>query len=217
VSVIIMYLPIRRYGYSKVYLQLFWWNLLFSGALLYVVRSVPYDYAVPPTSITMGILRFDSRVWVLVFLILYPVITGAVQSAGFHLAQADMVLEMKRNHALQGRYDEPSLAALFMGANALFCKPAESILPITSATVLDSVTPGTDGSGSSQYRDRLLYLLLVPPLVCSIFQLLVWRYYDLTPYKTSWLRDELKKLRPSFRSYHQVDTTATKAAPMEVI
>jgi hypothetical protein len=37
-------------------------------------------------------------------------------------------MEMKRKHAMEGRYDEPSLAGLFMGANALVCKPMKSIL-----------------------------------------------------------------------------------------
>lgn len=189
VSVIIMYLPIRRYGYKEVYLQLFYWNFLLSSALLYVIHSSSAEMTSPTTI----------HQYVSLFLLVYPVLTGAVQSAGFHLAQADMVLEMKRNHALEGRYDQPSLAALFMGANALFCRPAESILPITAANVLDGL-PGDEENGPAlAYRERLLYLLVVPPLVCSVLQIVAWRGYDLTPYKTSRLRDELKKLRASRR------------------
>jgi hypothetical protein len=220
VSVLIMYLGIRRYGYAKVYRQLFYWNLAFSSALLYVINSARSEdgNTAASVSLSMGIPRLDRSAWILAFLVVYPVVTGAVQSAGFHLAQADMVLEMKRNHALEGRYDEPSLAALFMGANALFCKPAESILPITAATVLDMVTPRGDGTGlSNVYRDRLLYLLALPPVFCSIVQLVVWRNYDLTPYKTSRLRDELKKLRSRSRPYHWVDSTTSKTTLMEVI
>jgi hypothetical protein len=189
VSVIIMYLPIRKYGYKEVYLQLFYWNLLLSSALLYVVH-----YSSKEMTSTTSIQQYVS-----LFLLVYPVLTGAVQSAGFHLAQADMVLEMKRNHALEGRYDEPSLAALFMGANALFCRPAESILPITAANVLDRIPSDEENDPALAYRERLLYLLVVPPLVCSVLQIVAWRGYDLTPYKTSRLRDELKKLRASRR------------------
>jgi hypothetical protein len=216
VSVLLLACSIRRHGYAKLYRQLFYWNLAFSSALLYVIRSTRSDDgSAASVSLPIGIPRLDKGAWVLAFLIVYPIVTGAVQSAGFHLAQADMVLEMKRNHALEGRYDEPSLAALFMGANALFCKPAESILPITAAAVLDNVSP--DGEGAKLYCDRLLYLLAVPPLVCSIVQLVVWRYYDLTPYKTSRLRDELKKLRSNSRPYRWVESTTPKTASVEVI
>ena len=70
-------------------------------------------------------------------------------SSGFHLALSDMVLEMKRNHIiLQHRYFEPSLAGMFMGANALLCKPMESFLPVIAASVLGRHFGGADhGSG----------------------------------------------------------------------
>ena len=126
---------------------------------------------------------------------MYPVITGATQ------------LEMKRKHILQGRHREPSLAGLFLGANALISKPVATILPITASRVLERDDDGRGDVGGSDdvaaaaddasKRRRLFYLLVVPPLVCSCLQLLAWSRYDLTPKRTARMCDELKKLRKS--------------------
>jgi Na+/melibiose symporter-like transporter len=162
------YIPIRRLGYPRVYSILFWVNIVLSLLLLTLANE-------------------SSTVMIIAFLCIYPVLTGAVQSAGFHLAMSDMVMEMKRKHAMEGRHDEPSLAGLFMGANALVCKPMESILPILTATVLDQ-------GDKSHDKRNLFYLLILPPLMCSCLQLLAWRRFDLTPKRTVKMRDELKKL-----------------------
>jgi hypothetical protein len=162
------YIPIRRLGYPRVYSILFGVNIALSLLLLTLANE-------------------SSTHLIIAFLLIYPVLTGAVQSAGFHLAMSDMVMELKRKHAMEGRYDEPSLAGLFMGANALMCKPMESILPILTATVLHR------GENDKQ-KQHLFYLLAVPPLVCSCLQLLAWSRFDLTPKRTVKMRDELKKL-----------------------
>jgi Na+/melibiose symporter-like transporter len=162
------YIPGRKYGYPRVYSILFGVNIVLSLLLLTLANE-------------------SSTYLIIAFLCVYPVLTGAVLSAGFHLAMSDMVMEMKRKHATEGRYDEPSLAGLFMGANALVCKPMQSILPILTATVLNS------GDESNQ-KQNLFYLLVLPPLVCSCLQLLAWRRFDLTPKRTVKMRDELKKL-----------------------
>jgi Na+/melibiose symporter-like transporter len=99
---IFAYIPIQKWGYPKMYLILFASNLFLSNLLYWFVGET-------------------SSLGILIFLMVYSVSTRAVQSAGFHLAMADMVLEMKRKHASDGRYDEPSVAGLFMGANALLC------------------------------------------------------------------------------------------------
>lgn len=98
------YIPIQKWGYSRVYLILFVSNFVASNLLYWCVESSE-----------------PSSHGVLIFLIYYAVSTRAVQSAGFHLAMADMVLEMKQKHVKEGRFDEPSVAGLFMGANALLC------------------------------------------------------------------------------------------------
>jgi Na+/melibiose symporter-like transporter len=119
--------------------------------------------------------------------------TGAVQSAGFHLAMSDMVLEMKRNHAVEGRLDEPSLAGLFMGANALLCKPMESVLPIVAAYFLGNTDFSTNEQ-SETAKTVLFYLLVVPPLVFSCLQLMSWRKYNLHTQRMDSMREELEEL-----------------------
>lgn len=103
-----------------------------------------------------------------------------------------MVLEMKRTHALDGRFDEPSLAGLFMGVNALFCKPAESILPVVAAHMLENYSLATEDDENVQ--KVLFKLLVIPTLVFSIVEFLSWRRYTLTPTKTSQMRDNLRML-----------------------
>jgi hypothetical protein len=166
---ILVYFPIQKYTYPQVYRMLFYCNILLSVLmLLFVNLEGAPNHAV---------------YWITLYLCTYPIITGAVRSAGFQLAQADMVLEMKRKHASDDRHDEPSLAGLFLGANMFFCKPCESILPITAAQTLQR-------NGSS--KTSLFYLLVIPPIVCSMLQLVAWRRYDLTPTRTTKMREELR-------------------------
>eukprot|EP00429_Kryptoperidinium_foliaceum_P009833 CAMPEP_0176005344 /NCGR_PEP_ID=MMETSP0120_2-20121206/2157_1 /TAXON_ID=160619 /ORGANISM="Kryptoperidinium foliaceum, Strain CCMP 1326" /LENGTH=133 /DNA_ID=CAMNT_0017338047 /DNA_START=230 /DNA_END=631 /DNA_ORIENTATION=+ len=117
----------------------------------------------------------------------------AVSTSCFHLAQSDMVLEMKRLHASEGRMDEPSLAAMHMGMNTLFCKPAESILPIVAAEMISNLN--IDSEENDPYVQSALYkILIIPPLIFSILEWLSWRRYNLTPQKTKHMREELKGL-----------------------
>uniref|UniRef100_A0A7S2VBA9 ADP,ATP carrier protein n=1 Tax=Entomoneis paludosa TaxID=265537 RepID=A0A7S2VBA9_9STRA len=161
------YIPIRKFGYPRLYSILFISNFVLAVSMI--------SFAGPGST---GSIIF--------FLIVYPAITRAVQSSGFHLAMADMVLEMKRMHALEGRMAEPSLAGLFMGTNALFCKPMESVFPMIAASALESST-SSDRS--------LFYLLVLPPFVCSIIQYAAWSQYSLTPTRTANMRSELKLLK----------------------
>jgi Na+/melibiose symporter-like transporter len=168
---ILCYIPIRHMGYHKVYTWMFRANLVLSAmCLTFASPSHPYR--------------------IILFLLIHLVMTGAVQSAGFHLAMSDMVLEMKCRHALEGRFDEPSLAGLFMGANTLLCKPMESVLPIVAAFFLGR----TDFSSNEQSEDArwvLFYLMAVPPLLFSCLQLLSWSNYNLHPERTDSMRQEL--------------------------
>ena len=183
---ILCYVPIRRIGYQKVYTYMFRANLVLS-VLCLTMASPSHPYLI------------------VTFLLIHTVMTGAVQSAGFHLAMSDMVLEMKRYHAVEGRFDEPSLAGLFMGANALLCKPMESFLPIVAAMFLGE----TDFSTNEQSEGAqwvLFYLMVVPPLVLSCLQLLSWRKYTLHPERTGQMREELKELVTS--EHNTVDLEA---------
>jgi Na+/melibiose symporter-like transporter len=94
-----------------------------------------------------------------------------------------------------------------MGANALVCKPMESFLPIVAAMVLkqtnyynSSTMTTTDEMAAFSENDNasqkaLFYLLVGPPLVFSLFQILAWRRYDLTPERTKRLKEELKEMQ----------------------
>lgn len=165
VAGILIYAPIRQIGYARLYTCMFFANFLLS-AFVFTVASP------------------DSGTWIIVFLVVYSVLTGAVQSSGFHLAMSDMVTEMKLDHAKQGRFDV-SFAAMFMGVNALFCKPMESFLPIIAGNVLQD-------EGDSKHD--LFRLLVLPPLCFSVFQLFAWSYFDLTPKRMKTIRRELESL-----------------------
>ena len=198
---IFCYIPIRRLGYPAVYRGLFLINLFLSTVLLVVANG-------------------SSTYWVALFLTTYPVFTAAVQSAGFHLAMSDMVLEMKRKHYMQGRYNEPSLAALFMGANALFCKPMETLLPIIAASVMESATTTTgtaiqshdDGTfaesdmlNDTATKKKFFHLLVLPPFFFSIIQLLAWSAFSLTPKRTAAMRQDLRHLQQEAASMTAAD------------
>jgi Na+/melibiose symporter-like transporter len=184
VAGILCYIPIRKMGYHRVYMWLFASNLVLSLlCLLFGSPANPY--------------------LTLAFLIVYNVSTGAVQSAGFHLAMSDMVLEMKYKHASDQRMDEPSLAGMFMGANALLCKPMESVLPVVAALVLDD-TQFQAEKNSESARWGLFYLLVLPPLFFSGLQILSWSYYTLIPSKTEKLRGELRRLKSIGEVSHRV-------------
>lgn len=195
----LLYGPIKRYGYATVYSWVFRINLVVSGGLILWLWSMGNDGSILVLNdrqhrqpVVTGIIFF--------FLLFYPTILGAVGSASFPLAMADQVLEMKQLHASQGRMGEPSLAGLFMGVNALFCKPAESVLPILTATMLGQATDFRSDSSSalassSNTNDTttdtvLLRILLIPSFVCAILQLWAWSHYDLHPPKTARLRKE---------------------------
>jgi Na+/melibiose symporter-like transporter len=112
---------------------------------------------------------------------------------------SDMVLEMKKTHALDGRHDEASLAGLLMGANALFCKPAESFLPIIAAYLLRDLDIASE-SADDDIQRVLFKILIVPPLLFSILQWLSWSGYTLTPETTKKMREDLHEYSESSTS-----------------
>jgi ABC-type multidrug transport system fused ATPase/permease subunit len=175
---ILCYIPIRRFGYDKLYRFLFVMN--FSMSLMMLLTQAHWS----TNAITA-------------FLVIYPTLTGAIQSAGFHLAMSDMVLEMKKMHALDGRHDEASLAGLFMGANALFCKPAESFLPILAAYLLRDLDIASESADDDVQR-VLFKVLIFPPLLFSILQWLSWSGYTLTPESTKKMREDLHEYSEIF-------------------
>ena len=177
---ILCYIPMRRFGYVKLYRFLFVVN--FSMSLMMLLTRAHWS----TNAITA-------------FLVIYPTVGYGIQTACFHLAMSDLVLEMKKMHALDGRHDEASLAGLFMGAKALFCKPAESFLPILAAYLLRDLDI-TSESADDEVQRVLFKILIVPPLLFSILQWLSWSGYTLTPEIT-------KKMREDLREYSDISST----------
>ena len=181
VCTILCYIPIRRLGYKKIYPVLFATNVILSLCLWFGASHT-------------------STGAIILFLILYPSITGAVANSGKILVMSDMVLEMKKTHVVEGREDEASLAALFLGVNALFCQPAGSILPIVAANMLDTLDLTSEGNENVQ---RVLFkLLVIPPLVLSFFEWMSWRRYTLTPAATNKMREDLVRIESKKQLYH---------------
>lgn len=63
-------------------------------------------------------------------------------------------------------------------------KPVESLLPMLAANVLEF-------NGAS--RSVLFYLLVLPPMACSVLQIIAWTSFDLTPGRVSAMRRELRE------------------------
>ena len=166
IMTIFCYVPIRRYGYAKVYLL----GLGFFFILSFIMLLI----ATPKSSLL-----------IFLFLVIYVVGTEAIRAAGFYLVMSDLVLELKLSHSQQGRFNEPSLAGLLLGATTLFCKPMQSVLPIIAATLLDKYPQNT--------QSALYDLLVIPPFICCFLQLWVWWDYDLHPKRTHELRIELQE------------------------
>lgn len=173
---IFCYLPIQRFGYRRLYPILFASNAILC---FYMITCATYR----------------STHQIILFLLIYPTINVAVSSSGFHLAMSDMVLERKKMQAKEGRLDEPSLAAMYIGVNAIFCKPAESILPVLAAHMLRSLNMQMEGD--QHVQSALFKVLVIPPLVFSILQWLSWRRYTLTPQTTNQMREELRDIPAS--------------------
>ena len=196
---LLLFLPIRRYGYARLYRVVFATNALLAVGLL----------------VSNGFGNNNNNdggsgggtTAIAAFLVAAVVGSNAMAGAGFGLAMCDMVLEMKHAHTVVERRPNPaSMAGLFMGVNALFCKPAESVLPILAASFLGegysdadaADAAGDDGAAVATGLDHsaktVLYRLLVfPPLVCSVLQALLWSRYSLVPETTERLRAELRE------------------------
>lgn len=192
---IALYVPIRRRGYRRVY------RLAFEAKFALSLAMVAFASARSTTAVSL-------------FLIADSVLTASVQSSGFHLAMADMVAELKLDQMKEGRYDEPSLAGLFMGANAMLCKPMGAFLPILAAWSLaragysddmssnEAVIKTGDTMAAAQTEQgvqvALFYLLVGPSLVFSVVQILAWSKFNLDGKRSEEVRIELRALQEKY-------------------
>jgi len=171
---ILIYLPLRRFGYVRIYTFLFLANLI---ASLLVINFGDYT----------------SKKLIYPLLFAFPIISGAVLNCGFQFAMADMALEIKHTQAARGNV-ELSVAALLLGFNALFCKPMKHIFVVAAKVVLHR-------SGS---RVNAFFLLVSVPMVCSLLQLYFWNGYRLTPKRVLSMREDLQRAFERLESSGQI-------------
>ena len=185
---IMLFMPIRRIGYRQIFVYLFQGKIIVSAIVLLAFGSSS------TTILTM-------------FLVINQIATAAVQTSCFYLCMADLTMFLKYKQAKQGHMDD-SFAGLIFGINAVFCKPVIALIPIVAAWSLARVgfNTGThtrffkiykDTPDEVEVRQVLFHLLVIPPLVLSSIQLLIWRYYSLASARAEEVRLELKRLRAS--------------------
>lgn len=162
---IMLYLPMLRFGYKGVYKALFYVTF---GVSIFVLATVNTS---------------SSLTYFYILTLIFPILTGAVHGAGFQLAMADMSLELHQAHTSDGRFDEPSLAGLLVGANAFICKPTAYLFALVATKILDSRPPDS--------KLNAFHIFVITPLFCSCVQVLIWKHYDLTPKQTATMREEL--------------------------
>jgi len=191
----VMYLPIRKFGYQRTYLYVFRVNIVLSSLLLF--------FGSP-----------GATPIITAFLVINSVLTAA-SSSGFNLAMSDMVADMKLKQIKEGRFNEPSLAGIFMGANALVCKPMDSLLPIAAAWSLAKAgwteenrfeNPEKENENNDRAQWALFYLLVLPPLFFSVIQHWALAKYDLVGPKPDKIRRELKQFKAGREAFadHEV-------------
>ena len=184
---VLLFMPIRRVGYRKIY------SYLFQGKIFLSV-------------IVLGLFGFgsSSTTVLTMFLVVNQIATAAVQTSCFYLVMADLTMFLKYKQAKQGHMDD-SFAGLIFGINAIFCKIALMALSIVAAWSLARVgfSTGThtrffkihkNNSDEVEVRQVLYRLLVIPPLLMSSVQLLIWRFYNLASARAEEVRLELKRL-----------------------
>ena len=184
---VLLFMPIRRVGYRKIY------SYLFQGKIFLSV-------------IVLGLFGFgsSSTTVLTMFLVVNQIATAAVQTSCFYLVMADLTMFLKYKQAKQGHMDA-SFAGIIFGMNAIFCKIALMPLSIVAAWSLARVgfSTGThtrffkihkNNSDEVEVRQVLYRLLVIPPLLMSSVQLLIWRFYNLASARAEEVRLELKRL-----------------------
>jgi len=92
---------------------------------------------------------------------------------------------------------EESISVAVHGIQALFVKPAQSIAPMLGVFVLSSTPFYNEPIQSLKLAQveaiqmNIFYLLALSPLICSVFQLLVWRKFTLHGLKLKELKEYL--------------------------
>lgn len=150
-------------------------------------------------SLSCYALGASSSVTVLVFIILNYIVSE-LPNGGFPIAMSNMNKELQLVRIKSGRKNTASSSAMFMGFNALFCKPMDSLLPIIAANRLGGVGYAKGalvGSEQLNISRAFFDLLVLPPLVLCMFQYVCWSNYSLKGDGMVQIENELAQLRDS--------------------
>ncbi|OQS02038.1 hypothetical protein THRCLA_05558 [Thraustotheca clavata] len=128
---------------------------------------------------------------ILVFFFIFNMIVTELPTGGFPIAMGNMHKELSLRRLQTGRGIITSSSGMFMGLNAVFCKPMDSLLPILAATQLDAAH-FQQNKNSSMVQSAMLHLLLLPPFLFSIVQLYSWYHYTLDTEKLATIENALQ-------------------------
>ncbi|EQC41558.1 hypothetical protein, variant [Saprolegnia diclina VS20] len=149
-----------RIGVYRLYHDSFVTKLVAVVGTLYAVHTFPHPSVV-----------------LVAFLLLNMVVTE-LPTGGFPIAMSNMHKELSLRRQETGRGVVASSSAMFMGLNAVFCKPMDSLLPILAAMQLDAAGFQAN-ENSPAVSVAMTRLLVYPPLILSLLQLWSWRRYTL--------------------------------------
>ncbi|KAH9119475.1 hypothetical protein LEN26_011634 [Aphanomyces euteiches] len=167
-----------RVGVYQVYR---WSFLVKMSAAVFVLACCRGDYAAAPA-------------WLIVAFLALNCIATELPTGGFTVAMSHMNKELTLQRYRAHRFNDPSAAGMFMGLNAVFCKPMDSFLPIVAAKWLDNAGFHTDEMSYS-VQTALFHLLVVPPLVMGAFQYWSWSRYTLNQTTLKRIQAEIDELQ----------------------
>ncbi|CAK4094564.1 unnamed protein product [Aphanomyces euteiches] len=167
-----------RVGVYQVYR---WSFLVKMSAAVFVLACCRGDYAAAPA-------------WLIVAFLALNCIATELPTGGFTVAMSHMNKELTLQRYRAHRFNDPSAAGMFMGLNAVFCKPMDSFLPIVAAKWLDNAGFHTDEMSYS-VQIALFHLLVVPPLVMGAFQYWSWSRYTLNQTTLKRIQAEIDELQ----------------------
>ncbi|KDO34691.1 hypothetical protein SPRG_00755 [Saprolegnia parasitica CBS 223.65] len=157
---LVVFSVMDRIGVYRLYHDSFVTKLVAAVWTLSAVHTLPHPSA-----------------FLVAFLLLNMVVTE-LPTGGFPIAMSNMHKELSLRRQQTGRGVVASSSAMFMGLNAVFCKPMDSLLPILAAMQLDAA--GFQANKTTPAVSVAMTRLLVyPPLILSLLQLWSWRRYTL--------------------------------------
>lgn len=165
---LILYSFVQKLGIYAIYKNFLITKIVLSAAITFFIGN-------------------SNWIFILIFIII-NFILNSVPSIGFNIVISNLNEELQFTQIVNQGFVNPSVAGMFMGVNAVFCKPMDSLLPILAANMLKSAGISTDVAAGKQNEveissennsDVFFQLLVFPPLILGIIQLLSWNMYSL--------------------------------------